>query len=70
MYKKFKFGHTNKWYMHNLEPTRENETYKVFWDFEIKSDYLILAWRAENQQKRKRKKRTCWKVVFVVPAHH
>ena len=28
--KKFKFDHTNKWYMHNSKSLLENETYKVF----------------------------------------
>ena len=41
---KFKFYHTNK-YMHNLEPVLENETHKVFWDFEIQTDHLISARR-------------------------
>ena len=27
--KKFKFDHTNKWYMHNPESTQENETHKI-----------------------------------------
>ena len=36
LYKKFKFDHTNKWYMHN-------ETHKLLWDFEIQMDYLISA---------------------------
>ena len=33
--KKFKFGHTNKWYMHNQELVLENETYEILWNFEI-----------------------------------
>ena len=33
--KKLKFGHTNKWYMHNSEYVLENETHKPLWDFEI-----------------------------------
>ena len=27
MCKKFKFDHTNKWYMHNPAPVLENDTY-------------------------------------------
>ena len=38
LHKKFKSDHTNKWYMHNLEPVLENETHKILWDFEIKTD--------------------------------
>ena len=29
--KKFKFYHTNKWYMYNLEFVLENEMHKVVW---------------------------------------
>ena len=28
MCKKFKFEHTNKWYMHNQAPVIENDTHK------------------------------------------
>ena len=41
--KKFKFDHTNKWYMPNPESLLENETRKLLWDFEIQTDYLISA---------------------------
>ena len=33
--KKFKFDHTNKWYMHKPEYFLENETDKLLWDFDI-----------------------------------
>ena len=33
--KKFKFDHTNKWYMHNPTSVLENETNKLLWDFDI-----------------------------------
>ena len=33
--KKFKFDHTNKWYMHNPAPVLENYTHKLLWDFNI-----------------------------------
>ena len=39
--KKFKFDHTNTWYIHNLASVQENETHKLNWDFEIQADYLI-----------------------------
>ena len=29
MCKKFKFDHTNKWYMHNPVPVRENDMHKL-----------------------------------------
>ena len=41
--KKFKFGLTNKWYMHNPLSVLENYTHKLLWDFEIKTDHLISA---------------------------
>ena len=30
--KKFKFDHTNKWYLHNPTPVLENDTHKLIWD--------------------------------------
>ena len=41
LYKKLKFDHTNKWFMHNPETVQENETHKLLWDFEIQTDHLI-----------------------------
>ena len=38
MCKKFKFDHTNKWYMHNPAPVLENATHKLLWDFNIQTD--------------------------------
>ena len=45
MCKKFKFGHTNKWYMHNRAPVLENASHKLLWDFNIQTDRLIPARR-------------------------
>ena len=45
MCKKFKFDHTNKWYMHNPASVQENETHIFLWDFEIQTDHLISARR-------------------------
>ena len=47
MYKKFKFDHTNKWYMHNRAPVLENDTPKLQWDFNIQTDHLIPARRPD-----------------------
>ena len=47
MCKKFKFDHTNKWYMHNLAPVVENDTHKLLWDFDIHTDHLISARRPD-----------------------
>ena len=56
MYKKFKFDHTYKWYMHNTAPVLENDTHKLLWDFDIHSDHLISARRPDliiiNKKKR------------------
>ena len=41
--KKFKFDHTNKWYMHNPGSVLENEMHKLLWDFDIQTDPLISA---------------------------
>ena len=38
MYKKFKFDHTNKWYMHSTAPVLENATNKLQSDFNIQDD--------------------------------
>ena len=45
MWKKFKFDHTNKWYMHNPVPVLEKDTHKLLWDFNIQMDNLIPAWK-------------------------
>ena len=48
MCKKFKFDHTNKWYiMHNPPPILENDTHKLLWDFNIQTDHLISARRPD-----------------------
>ena len=46
-WKKFKFDHTKRWYIHNPESFLENETYKIHWDFEIQTDYPLLARRPD-----------------------
>ena len=47
MCKKFKFDHTNKWYMHNPAPVLENNTHKLQWDFDIHTDHLISTRRPD-----------------------
>ena len=49
--KKLKFDHTTKWYMHKPESVRENETYKILWDFEIQKRSSNLdqkTWSNDN----------------------
>ena len=69
MCKKLKFDHTNKWYMHNPAPVLENNTHKLLWDFDIRTDHLISSRRPDliiiNKEKR-----TCKIVAFAVPADH
>ena len=67
--KKLKFDHTNKWYMHNLETVLENETHKLFLDFDIQTDYLISARRPDLIIINK-KERTCKIVDFAIPTVH
>ena len=38
MYKKLKFDHTNKWYIHNPASALENDTHKLLYDFDKKTD--------------------------------
>ena len=45
--KKFKFVHSNKWYMHNPESVLEKETHKILWDFEIPMDLLFSARKSD-----------------------
>ena len=56
MCKKFKFDHTNKWYMRNPVPVLENAMHKLLWDLNIQTDYLIPARRPDliitNNKKR------------------
>ena len=69
MCKKFKFDHTNKWYMHNPATVLENDLHKLLWDFNIQTDHLIRARRPDLIIINK-KKRTCKIVNFAVPADH
>ena len=70
MCKKFKFGHTNKWYMHNPAPILENDSHKLLWHFNIQTDQLILGKRQALIIINKKKKRICKSVDFAVPADH
>ena len=69
MCKKFKFDHTNKWYMHNSAFVLENEAYKLLWDFDIQTDHLILARRLDLIIKKK-KKENLQNCELCCPADH
>ena len=56
LFKKFKFNHTNKWYMHNQEAVLENEMHKILKDCEIQTDHLIWARRPDLVIVKKKKK--------------
>ena len=67
--KKLKFDHTTKCYMHKPESVPENETHKILWDFEIKTDHLIPA-RRPDLMIIKKKRRTRQIVDFAVTADY
>ena len=69
MCKKFKFDHTNKWYMHNPAHILEYVTHKLLWDFDIHTDHLFSARRADLIIINK-KRRTCEIVDCAIPADH
>ena len=51
---KFKFDHTNKWYMINPETILESKTHKVPWDFEIQTDLCQVTSPNDSKKKKKR----------------
>ena len=63
MCEKLKFDHANKWYMHNPEPVLENDTHKFLWDFNIQTDHLHSARRADliiiNKKKKEENLQNC-----------
>ena len=69
MCKKFKFDHTNKWYMHNPAVVLQNDTHKLLWDFDIQTDHLILA-RIPDLIIINKNLRICKIVDLAVPADH
>ena len=50
--KKFKFVHTNKWYMLNLESVLENEMHKIFW--EIDNGFCNLGQMTKPSDKKRK----------------
>ena len=71
MCKKFKFDHTNKWYMHNQAPFQENDTHKLLWDFNIKMYSLIPARRPDLLKNQQKKKKRIYNIIdFAVPVDH
>ena len=70
MCKKFKFDHTNKWYMHNPASVIENDIHKLLWDFDIHTDHPISVRRPDLIIINQKKKTICKIVDFAVPANH
>ena len=46
-YKKLKFDHMNKLYLHNPAAVLENDPHKLQWDFDKQTDYLISSRRLD-----------------------
>ena len=55
--------------MHNQAPFLENNTHKLLWDFDIRTDHLLSA-RRPGQKIINRKKGICKIVDFAVPADY
>ena len=70
MCKKFKFNHTNKWYMNKPASVLGNDTHKLLWDVDIHTDHLISTRRPDLIIINNNKKRICKIVDFAVPADH
>ena len=69
MCNKFKFDHTNKWYMLKPASLKKNDTDKLLWDFEVQTYHRVSPRRPDLIISDK-KKRTCKIVDFAVPADH
>ena len=71
LFKKLKFPHTNKWYMHNPESVVGNETHEILWDFERQTDHLISASRPDVVIVNKKKKEVLLNIeICHPPADH
>ena len=64
------FDYMNKWYMHNPESVLENDTHKLWWDFDIQTDHLISTRRSDLIIINHKKERNCKIVDFAVPTDH
>ena len=70
MCKKFKFGHTNKWYMRKQASILENDTHKFLWDSDTQTGHLISARQPDFIIINKKRKRIYKIADFAVPADH
>ena len=53
-----KFTNTDKCYINKQKAVIENDTYKIFWDFDIQTEHTIHS-KIQDFVLRKKKKRTC-----------
>ena len=63
--KRLKLDQKSKWYVLKTESIQENETHKILWESEIKTDHP----RMTDLEIICKKKRTCHLVNFAVPAY-
>ena len=56
--------------MHNPAPVLENDTHKLLWDFDIKTDHQISARRPDLIIINNKKKEICKIIDFAVPGGH
>ena len=55
--RKCNFESGGNWYEHEPESVLQNKDYKILWDFSIKTDHVIEAWKPDLVVADKR--RTC-----------
>ena len=67
--KESKFDHTNKWCSLNPASVLKNKTYKLRWDFEIKTDHLISDRRLDYKINKNKKEnlQDCGLCCFAGP---
>ena len=70
MCKKFRFDHTNKWYIHNPAAVLENDTLERLLDIDIQNGSPNLGQKTIPYNNQQQKKRICKIVDFAVPADH
>ena len=64
--RKCNFEAGDKWYEHEPESVLESEDHKILWDFSIRTDHVIEAWRPDLVIVDK-KRRTCKMIDFAFP---
>ena len=70
MCKKFKFDHTNRWFMHKPAAVQEKDIHKLLWDFDIQTNHLISARQLDLIIVNNTKISICKIVDFAILADH